>query len=113
MDSKEAALFWGVSQRQVCRLCAAGRVASAVKIGGRWFMHPMAAKPLDRRFKVPCFTLSKVLFCVNGVDAGRSQYDCPKYTIVDGLVMIIDPKARYDYFCRFNIGQEPEQKMAA
>ena len=113
MNTGEAALFWGVSQRQVCRLCAAGRVASAVKIGGRWFMNPMAAKPLDRRFKKPTFTLSKVLFCKDDIVAGRCQYDCPEYTIVDGLVVIIDTKARYSYMSRLAGGQEPIQLMAA
>lgn len=45
----EAAKKWGVSQRQVQRLLAAGRIDGARKLGGRWLIPAEAEKPDDPR----------------------------------------------------------------
>lgn len=49
MLASEAAARWGVSERQVERLLAAGRVQGAVKRGAVWMLPEGAAKPLDPR----------------------------------------------------------------
>ncbi len=46
---KETALRWGVSERNVHKLCAAGRVAGAVKHGNVWAIPEYAEKPIDPR----------------------------------------------------------------
>ena len=96
MNTKEAAIFWGVSQSHVCRLCRTGKVKTAVKIKGRWYMHPLASKPFDKRFKLPrIITLSRVLGVIN---TSRQQIDCPKYNISDnGLIEIINTAERIHY----------------
>ena len=109
MNVHEASIFWGVSKSWVCRLCAMGRVPSARKINGRWIMHPLAAKPFDRRFKRPTITLSKTLWSKNGVinKNTRCLYDCPMFTIVDGLVCISNIDERLLYMYTWNI-QKPD-----
>ena len=96
MNTKEAAIFWGVSQSHVCRLCKSGRVKTARKIKGRWYIHPLAAKPFDKRFKLPrILTLSRVLGVIN---TGRCQIDCPAYKISSmGLIEIINIAERIRY----------------
>ena len=106
MNTKEAAIFWGVSQGHVCKLCAAGRVKSAVKIKGRWHIHPLAAKPFDRRFKSPgIITLCEILWRQDGIPAiGRRQIDCPQYRISDtGLIEIIDMTDRIYYMKKWGL----------
>lgn len=57
-SASEAARAWGVSQRQVQRLLAAGRVAGAKKYGRAWMLPANAPKPRDpRREATPFFTL--------------------------------------------------------
>ncbi len=46
---KEAALKWGISERQAQQLCIAGRVAGAAKFGGAWAIPDNAEKPGDPR----------------------------------------------------------------
>ena len=96
MNTKQAAIFWGVSQSHVCRLCSTGRVKTAVKIKGRWYIHPLASKPFDKRFKLPrILTLSRVLGVIN---TNRLQIDCPDYKISDlGLIEIINTSERIHY----------------
>ena len=105
MNVQEASIFWGVSKSWVCRLCAAGRVPSARKINGRWIMHPLAAKPFDRRFKKPTITLVKTLWSKDSDNKQqRCLYDYPMFTVVDGLVVISNisstPKGYYSIYHR-------------
>ena len=44
-EPEEAAKLWGVSLRQVQRLCKAGRVEGAVKFGSTWAIPKTAPKP--------------------------------------------------------------------
>ena len=106
MNVQEASIFWGVSKSWVCRLCAAGRVPSARKINGRWIMHPLAAKPFDRRFKKPTITLTKLLWSKNsGMNNKKTRclYDCPMFTIIDGLVVISNIHERLSYMYKWDI----------
>jgi DNA-binding transcriptional regulator LsrR (DeoR family) len=49
--TKQAAEAWGVSERRVRQLCAAGRVRGAILIGienrGTWYVPKQAEKPCD------------------------------------------------------------------
>ena len=98
MNVTEASIFWGISKRQVCRLCAAGRVPSARKVNGRWIMHYMAAKPFDRRFKQATITVAKIIW---SKDSGlnnkkeRRLYDYPTFTVIDGLIVVPKSKDLY------------------
>ena len=53
MTLKKASEKWGVSSRQVNYYCAEGRIPGAVKMAGVWLIPKEAAKPADRRYKVP------------------------------------------------------------
>ena len=105
MNTKEASIFWGISKSHVCRLCAAGRVPSARKIKGKWIIHPLAAKPFDRRFKKPTMTLARVIWSKNNeiINNARHLYDCPMFTVVNGLIIIIDKNERLNYMYKWGI----------
>lgn len=51
MTTKEAAVKWGVTPRQVQLLCAKGRVPGAVRFGNAWVIPEDAQKPKDGRSK--------------------------------------------------------------
>ena len=112
MNTKEAAIFWGISQSHVCRLCKTGRVKTAKKIKGRWYIHPLASKPFDKRFKLPrIITLSRVLGVVN---TNRCQIDCPKYRILDnGLIEIINIAEHICYMKKWGLEQDYNIKTYA
>lgn len=46
---RDTARSWGISERLVQRLCAAGRIAGAQKISGAWMVPVDALKPADPR----------------------------------------------------------------
>lgn len=51
MSTKEAANLWGISDRQVSKLCGEGKVKGAMKEGRSWSIPIDAAKPADGRVK--------------------------------------------------------------
>ena len=51
MSTKEAAALWGISDRQVSKLCGEGKVNGAVKKGRTWAIPMDTAKPADGRIK--------------------------------------------------------------
>ncbi len=51
MSTKEAAVLWGISDRQVSKLCGEGKVKGAVKEGRSWSIPMGAQKPADGRSK--------------------------------------------------------------
>ena len=51
MSTKEAAALWGISDRQVSKLCGEGKVSGAVKKGRSWAIPIDTAKPADGRIK--------------------------------------------------------------
>ena len=51
MSPREAAAFWGITERRVAALCTAGRVEGAEKRGGRWAIPGALEKPGDGRIK--------------------------------------------------------------
>ena len=87
MNVKEVALFWGVSETHVRRLCASGRVPSAKKIKGRWTMNKWAAKPFDRRFKEPTMLVIEVLSPEPVFY--RRLCDYKNYTVKNGIIVLL------------------------
>jgi len=51
MSTKEAAALWGISDRQVSKLCGEGKISGAVKKGRSWAIPMNTAKPADGRIK--------------------------------------------------------------
>ena len=51
MSTKEAASLWGITDRQVSKLCVEGKVSGAVKKGRSWAIPIDTAKPADGRIK--------------------------------------------------------------
>jgi len=51
MSTKEAAILWGISGRQVSKLCGEGKIKGAVKEGRSWAIPMDAPKPADGRIK--------------------------------------------------------------
>jgi excisionase family DNA binding protein len=52
LTTKEAAELWGVTERRVQVLCAAGRIEGAQRLGGKvWIIPKGASRPIDGRTK--------------------------------------------------------------
>ena len=51
MSTKEAASLWGISDRQVSKLCGEGKVKGATKVGRSWSIPSDTPKPADGRIK--------------------------------------------------------------
>lgn len=51
LSIKQTSEKWGISGRRIQRLCAEGRIPSAVKIGSYWAVPADAEKPKDERIK--------------------------------------------------------------
>lgn len=51
MTTKAAAELWGITDRQVSKLCNEGRISGAQKSGRSWMIPVGAEKPADRRYK--------------------------------------------------------------
>jgi hypothetical protein len=51
MTTKDAAVKWGVTPRQVQLLCSQGRIPGAARFGHAWVIPVDAEKPEDKRSK--------------------------------------------------------------
>lgn len=51
IDVVTAAEKWGLSEKRIRRLCRAGRIIGARKVGGMWMIPDSAKRPLDGRTK--------------------------------------------------------------
>jgi len=51
MNPAQAAKLWGITDRRVQALCAAGRVPNAQRLGRGWLIPKDAPKPSDGRAK--------------------------------------------------------------
>lgn len=51
ITASQAAQKWGISQRRVQILCAAGRIDGVFKLGEAWAIPANALKPCDSRIK--------------------------------------------------------------
>lgn len=51
MTVQEAAKLWGVSERQIQKLCKANRIEGVVHLSRVWLIPKEAKKPLDTRKK--------------------------------------------------------------
>jgi hypothetical protein len=49
IGAKDVAKKWGLSSRQIQKLCEAGRIENAFRIGSIWAIPANAEKPVDRR----------------------------------------------------------------
>lgn len=49
MTVQEAAQEWGISERQVQKLCKSDRIEGLVKLSRVWLIPKDAKKPIDRR----------------------------------------------------------------
>lgn len=49
MNSKEACLKWGVSERRVRELCQEGRISNVIRSGKTWLIPAEAARPLTKK----------------------------------------------------------------
>ena len=47
--SAKLSKLWGISPRQISKLCAAGRIEGAIKIGKTWNIPIEAKRPIDGR----------------------------------------------------------------
>jgi len=47
--SAKLSLLWGISQRQISKLCAAGKIEGAIKVGKTWRIPIGANRPKDGR----------------------------------------------------------------
>lgn len=50
MTVHEAAIKWGISERQVQNLCNSGRIDGVLRIGRNWIIPKDSPKPSDGRF---------------------------------------------------------------
>ena len=51
MTSQQAAVKWGITDRQVQSLCSQGKIQGATKLGRAWLISKDASKPIDGRMK--------------------------------------------------------------
>ena len=51
MNPAQAAELWGITDRRVQALCAAGKVPNAVRLGRGWLIPKDSLKPPDGRIK--------------------------------------------------------------
>lgn len=51
MITKEAGQLWGITDRQVSKLCNEGRIPGAHKSGRSWLIPIDAKKPTDKHYK--------------------------------------------------------------
>lgn len=49
MTVKETSMKWGVSERQVQKLCRDGKIEGVAKLGRNWLIPANAEKPIDKR----------------------------------------------------------------
>lgn len=60
MTVKQAAALWGISDRRVRALCAAGKIPGAVRQGRGWIIPAGAAKPEDGRYQTAARLLAAI-----------------------------------------------------
>lgn len=51
ISAPEAAKKWGISERQVQKLCEENRISGAARLSRMWLIPKDAEKPTDARFK--------------------------------------------------------------
>jgi len=88
MSTKEAASLWGITDRQVSKLCGKGRVKGAIKEGRSWFIPIDTAKPADGRVK----PVSQIRHPDLPLPIGISDYRLAstEYYYIDKTMMIKD-----------------------
>ncbi len=88
IGTKEVATIWGISDRQVSKLCCEGKVKGAIKKGRNWLIPIDAVKPADGRIK----SASTIRKANLPLPIGISDYRLAssEYYYVDKTMMIKD-----------------------
>jgi len=88
MSTKEAASLWGITDRQVSKLCGKGRVKGAIKDGRSWLIPIDTVKPADGRVK----PISQIRQPDLPLPIGISDYRLAstEYYYIDKTMMIKD-----------------------
>ena len=102
MTTKEAARLWGITDRQVSKLCSEGRIVGAQKSGRSWVIPAGTEKPADRRYKAGQQKNSPGLL---PLPIGISDYcsASTEYYYVDKTLLIkdfLDERAKVSLFTR-------------
>lgn len=101
MSTREAARLWGITDRQVSKLCSEGRIAGAQKSGRSWLIPVGTEKPLDRRYKAGKQSVPGLLPLPIGISDYCSA--STEYYYVDKTLLIkdfLDEKAKVSLFTR-------------
>ncbi|MBQ8137569.1 MAG: hypothetical protein IJ174_09065, partial [Clostridia bacterium] len=53
--AREAALQWGLTERQITGMCRNGKIPGAVKQVGLWYLPANATRPADGRFRTGAY----------------------------------------------------------
>lgn len=100
----DAARNWGMSARNICTLCAGGKIPGAEKIDGKWTLPADARRPEDNRVKSGRYTKSRdrqALPLPIGVSDFRKAQE--EYYYVDKTLFIkefLDRKPHVSLFTR-------------
>ena len=88
MSTKEAASLWGISDRQVSKLCGEGKVKGATKVGRSWSIPIDTPKPTDGRIK----PITQIRKADLPLPIGISDYRLAstEYYYIDKTMMIKD-----------------------
>lgn len=102
MTTKTAAELWGITDRQVSKLCNEGRIAGAQKSGRSWLIPVGTEKPADRRYKAEQQKNSPAMLPLPiGISDYRSA--STEYYYVDKTLFIrdfLDERAKVSLFTR-------------
>ena len=88
ITTKEAASLWGISDRQVSKLCGEGKIVGAKKEGRVWMIPMDAEKPMDGRVKTGSFLRRANLPLPIGISDYRLA--STEYYYIDKTMMIKD-----------------------
>ena len=102
ITTKEASKLWGITERQVSKLCSEGRISGVLKPGRSWLIPAETEKPADRRYKTDCPKRGTALLPLPiGVSDYRSA--STEYYYVDKTLLIrdfLDERAKVSLFTR-------------
>ena len=104
MNSKEAAGKWGITPATVRRYCRNGRIKHCRKIRGRWVLHPLCHKPIDRRYKKQCIRMTSVKW--------RIDYHADGSETKIYFKPLVVPEYVHDGLQVINRGKSDERKVA-
>lgn len=89
---KEMALIWNVTERTITKLCKAGKIPGAIKVGKSWQIPENAEKPMDGRISTGKYVKKNTNEVVKSLPIGISDYvrAQSEYYYVDKTLLIKD-----------------------